>query len=180
LPVGLLGFFLSDIIESSGFFVSTLTVAIMLGVIGLLMIFIDHLPKMTARPSGEKLSSRRALGIGLAQVISLIPGSSRSGTTIIGGRFMGLNAKAAAEYSFLVAIPIMAGLIVKLFIKNGDFLIANWQDIFVGNLMAFLTGIVAIYFVLEFLGKHSLKIFGAYRLFLSLSIIALLAIGVLK
>jgi undecaprenyl-diphosphatase len=180
LPVGVLGFFLSDIIESSGLLVAPLTVAIMLSVIGLVMIILDKLPTLTARSNAEKLSWRRALGIGLAQVVSLIPGSSRSATTIIGGRLMGLNVRAAAEYSFLVAIPVMAGLILKLFLKNGDFLLADWQNVLVGNIFAFLTGLIAVYFMLGFLGKHSLGLFGVYRILLSVSIIALIAVGVLK
>ncbi|MDR1300466.1 MAG: undecaprenyl-diphosphate phosphatase [Candidatus Nomurabacteria bacterium] len=180
LPVGAIGFLLGDIIESSTVLVAPLTVATMLAIIGIVMIFLEKLPKLSRRADGEKLSWQRALAIGGLQVISLIPGSSRSGTTIIGGRLAGLNARAAAEYSFLVSIPIMAGLVLKLLVKDSSFMVLDWQNVLVGNIFAFLSGIIAINFLLDFLSKHDLKAFGIYRVVLSVAIIVLISVGVLQ
>ena len=83
-------------------------------VVGVVMIVLEKLPRLSDAKDGEVLSGKRAFGIGVAQVVALIPGTSRSGSTIIAGRLMGLSPSAAAEYSFLLSIPIMLGVILKL------------------------------------------------------------------
>lgn len=173
LPVGVLGFFLGDFIENSTFFGASAVVAVMLILVGLVMVFLEKLPVLSARKDGEKLSWKRALGIGGAQVLSLIPGSSRSGTTIIGGRIAGLSAREAARYSFLVAIPVMAGLMLKMVCKNMGYIVGNWENVLVGNIFAFLAGALAIRFLLDYLSKHDLKIFGWYRMVLGAAVIVL-------
>ena len=100
LPAGIIGFFMADIIEKSPFFESTVVVTTGLAVIGVLMIILEKLPKASLLKKSEELSPGRSLWIGLWQVLSLIPGVSRSGSTIIAGRLAGLNAATAAEYSF--------------------------------------------------------------------------------
>lgn len=173
LPVGVLGFCLGDLIENNVFFGVSTTVATMLILIGLVMVFLEKLPILSARKDGEKLSWKRALGIGGAQVLSLIPGSSRSGTTIIGGRIAGLSAREAARYSFLVAIPVMAGLMLKMICKDTGYMASNWENVLVGNIFAFIAGALAIRFLLDYLGKHDLKVFGWYRIILGLVVLGL-------
>jgi undecaprenyl-diphosphatase len=113
IPAGLVGFLLAGFIESSPFFASATVVMVTLAVVGVLMIVLEKLPRASAVKDGAQLGPKRALGIGIMQTFALIPGVSRSGSTIIAGRLLGLNAAAAAEYSFLVSLPIMFGVIVK-------------------------------------------------------------------
>lgn len=120
LPAGIVGFVAADYIGASPFFGSPWVVAIMLAVVGILLIVVDKLPHLSISSTIEKLPLRRSFIIGIAQVLALVPGTSRSGSTIIAGRLMGLSASNAAEFSFLVSIPIMFGVIAKLLLKSSD------------------------------------------------------------
>ncbi|MCL1929597.1 undecaprenyl-diphosphate phosphatase [Candidatus Saccharibacteria bacterium] len=180
LPVGIAGLLFSHAISQVPFFVSPITVTAALFFVGVIMVILEKLPKLTARSSGEKLSWKRALGIGFAQTLALVPGVSRSGSTIIAGRLAGLKPKQAAEYSFLVSIPVMLGLSAKLVVSDTQYLINNWSVVLVGNVAAFITGILAIQFLLDFLSKHSLKVFGVYRIFVAVVVILLIVLGVIQ
>jgi undecaprenyl-diphosphatase len=180
IPVGIAGLLFSSAINRTAFFVSPLTVSIALLIVGIVMIVLEKLPKLTARSSGDKLSWKRAFAIGLAQVLALVPGVSRSGSTIIAGRLAGLKPKQAAEYSFLVSIPVMLGLSLKLVVADAPYIAANWLVILVGNLAAFVVGMLAIQFMLDFLNKRSLKIFGVYRIVLAAVAVLLIVLGVIN
>jgi undecaprenyl-diphosphatase len=178
IPAGLLGLALADFIQNSSVLLNPLTVAIMLALVGVLMIVVDALPKKSPRESGTDLSPRRALIIGCAQAFALIPGVSRSGSTIIASRIMGLSPKAAAEYSFMVSIPIMVGLIGKLLLKPSDraYMAANLDVIIIANVAAFVAAILAIHFLLKYLSNHGLALFGWYRLALASVVVAVLLV----
>lgn len=169
LPAGLVGFFLADFIESHPFFGSVWTVVVTLAVVGVILVVVDRLPRLPDVAVLERLPKQRALMIGLAQVIALIPGTSRSGSTIIAGRLMGLKAADAAEFSFLVSIPIMLGVITKLLIKEGDraYLFDNFVPLLVGNLAALVSGLFAVGFLMRYLQTRSLAPFGYYRIALA-------------
>jgi len=169
LPAGLVGFFFAKLIETHPFFGSVWTVVVTLAVVGVLLIVVERLPKLSAVSALEKLPRSRALTVGLTQMIALIPGISRSGSTIIAGRLMGLKAADAAEFSFLVSIPIMLGVITKLLIQPDDrvYLVDNLVPLMVGNLAALVSGLVAVGFLMNYLHKHSLAVFGWYRLALA-------------
>lgn len=177
IPAGLLGLLLADFIQKSTVLLSPLVVALMLALIGVLMIVVDKLPKKSPKATGADLSPRRALAIGVAQAFALVPGVSRSGSTILASRIMGLSPRAAAEYSFMVSIPIMLGLVAKLLTKPTDraYLVAHFDSILIANIAAFIAAIIAIHFLLSYLSKHGLSLFGWYRLGLaSVTIIVLL------
>lgn len=178
IPAGLLGLALADFIQKSQVLLSPLTVAIMLALVGVLMVVVDKLPKKSAKQTGADLTPRRALVVGAAQAFALIPGVSRSGSTIIASRIMGLSPKAAAEYSFMVSIPIMVGLIAKLLLKPDDraYIMANFDTVLVANLAAFVASIIAIHFLLKYLSKHGLALFGWYRIGLAAVVITALLI----
>lgn len=169
LPAGLVGLLLSDFINSAAFFGSMITVTITIGAVGVLMVVLERLPKASHVKSGERLNPFRSLLIGIAQVFALIPGVSRSGSTIIAGRLMGLDARQAAEYSFLVSIPIMSGLVLKLLISSSDrqYFIDHAQLLILGNAVAFVSGLLAVGFLISYLSKHGLALFGWYRIGLS-------------
>lgn len=176
LPAGLVGFFLSDFIASSAFFGSIVVVLVALVVVGVVMIVLEKLPKLSATENGTALTGRRALIVGLAQMFALIPGVSRSGSTIIAGRFMGLSPKEAAEYSFLASLPIMLGVTAKTLLLDTDYLVANLTPLLVGNLAAFISGLVAVGFLMRYLSRHSLAIFGWYRVMLAAVIAVVLLV----
>ncbi|MDB5163323.1 MAG: Undecaprenyl-diphosphatase [Candidatus Saccharibacteria bacterium] len=176
LPAGLLGFFLADFIGETPFFSSAVVVVFTLAIVGIIMVIVEKLPKLSPINDGEGLSKSRALIIGLAQALALIPGVSRSGSTILSGRFMGLSSAEAAEYSFLASLPIMLGVTLKVLVGDTDYLIANAGTLFVSNLVAFIAGLVAVGFLMKYLSKHSLAIFGWYRIGLALVLAVVLLV----
>lgn len=178
VPAGLVGFLAADYIEGAAFFASVWTVVATLAIVGVVMVVLERLPKRSALQDEAELSPGRALTIGLAQVLALIPGTSRSGSTIIAGRLMGLNAARAAEFSFLVSIPIMLGVLLKVTIKEADrtYFMANMDAVIWGNVAALISGLLAVGFLMRYLERHGLALFGWYRIALAavLSVILLL------
>lgn len=178
LPAGIVGFFLADFIETNAFFSSVWTVVVTLVLVGILLIVLERLPKLSAVKDEASLPVPRALIVGLVQVLALIPGTSRSGSTIIAGRLMGLKAAEAAEFSFLVSIPIMLGVLLKLSIKASDraYLLDNFTPLLLGNLVALVSGLLAVGFLMRYLQKHSLAVFGWYRIGLAVVLTAVLLV----
>lgn len=176
IPAGLVGLALSGFIDSSPFFGSLWVVAITLLIVGIVMVKLEALPKLDARKDGESLSPGRATVIGVAQMLALIPGVSRSGSTIITGRLVGLSAKEAAEYSFLASLPIMAAVTLKVLLQDKDYLIQNAGTLFIGNLVAFISGLLAVGFLMRYLATRDLSVFGWYRIGLAAVIITILLV----
>ncbi len=174
IPAGIAGLLFAKVIEESSFFSSLYTIGIAMGVVGLMMIFIEKLPKKAELKDETVLPWSRALGIGLAQVFALIPGVSRSGSTIVAGRIMGLNSKSAADYSFLVSIPLMMAVCGKTLISSGarEYLFNNLGLLALSNLVAFVSGFLAIRFVIKYLKKsNSLQAFGYYRVIIAIIVL---------
>lgn len=167
LPAGIVGFFAADFIGTTAFFASAVTVVFTLSIVGILMVIVEKLPKASPVEDGEKLTKKRAFVIGLAQMMALIPGVSRSGATILAGRFSGLSPAAAAEYSFLASLPIMMGVTLKILLTDFDYVTANLGIVLVSNLFAFASGLLAVGFLMRYLAKHSLAVFGWYRIVLA-------------
>lgn len=176
LPAGIIGFLLADFIGSSAFFASAIVVVFTLAIVGFVMVILEKIPKLSAVEDGEKLPKYRALIIGFAQVLALIPGTSRSGSTIIAGRLMGLKPAQAAEYSFLASLPIMMGVTVKVLFTDTDYLVANAGTLLVSNLAAFISGLLAVGFLMRYLSKHSLAVFGWYRIGLAIVLATILLV----
>ncbi len=166
VPAGLVGFLLADFIASSAFFGSMIVVTVALALVGVIMILIEKFPRASAVNDGEKLSPLRAFLIGVAQTFALIPGVSRSGSTIIAGRLAGLSPAAAAEYSFLASLPIMLGVTLKVFIKESDraYFLDHMPMLLISNTAAFIAGILAVGFLMRYLSRHGLAAFGWYRI----------------
>jgi undecaprenyl-diphosphatase len=166
IPAGLVGFFAAEFIENTPFFGNVWVTIVMLVLLGIVMIVLEKLPRASFVPEGRELSPKRALAIGLAQVLAFIPGTSRSGSTIVAGRLLGMKPAAAAEFSFLVSIPLMSGLVLKLLMKEGDrmYMMDNLSVVFMSNLAAFVAGLLAVGLLMRFLARHSLSFFGWYRI----------------
>lgn len=178
VPAGLVGYVAADVIAGNSFFASPVVVVCALISVGSAMIVLDKLPRARSVDGGEQLPWQRALAIGVAQVFALIPGVSRSGSTIIAGRLSGLSNADAADYSFLASLPIMFAVTLKLFVSSTDraYFVENMMTLIVGNVMAFIAGIVAIKFLLGYLRNHDLKVFGWYRLGLAAVVIVVLLV----
>jgi undecaprenyl-diphosphatase len=179
VPAGVIGLALSGFINENPFFGSVVTVAVALSLVGIVMLALEKLPRAGLVESGAELSPWRALIIGLVQSVALIPGVSRSGSTIIAGRLCGLPAREAAEYSFLASVPIMLGVTAKLFISHSDraYFMENLQTLAISNLIAFAAGMAAIGFMLKYLSRKDLKVFGVYRIALAIVVALLFFFG---
>ena len=174
IPAGAVGYTAAGFIESNAFFGSVIVVAVMSAIVGIIMVVLEKLPKASPVKNGEALTVPRSLVIGAAQMIALIPGTSRSGATIIAGRLSGLSAKEAAEYSFLASLPIMAGVTLKVMLHDSSYLMAHLDTLIIGNIAAFISGLLAVGFLMRYLSRHSLAVFGWYRIVLSFVIVTVL------
>ena len=167
IPAVIIGFFFDDIIEK--IFYNYQTVAVTLILYGIIFIFIESRSK-NATPAINHLSQidgRTALMIGLFQVLSVIPGTSRSGATIIGAMLIGSSRSVAAEFTFLLAIPVMFGASFLKLIKFGfDFSGQEIAVLITGMAVAFIVSIFAIRFLTSYIKKHDFKPFGWYRIVL--------------
>lgn len=124
----------------------------------------------------DDLSWKTALGIGLFQVLSLVPGTSRSGSTIIGGLLLGCTRAVASKFTFFLAIPVMFGAsalkLVKFFIKGGTFGASEAAILGVGCVVAFVVSLAAIKWLMGFVKRHDFKVFGVYRIALGVVVLA--------
>lgn len=169
VPAATAGLLFADVIDDN--LRSPLVVAIMLGVVALLMLFADS---MGNEETNKEIKADQGLTIGLAQAIALIPGTSRSGITITTGVLLGLGRQQAARFSFLLAIPIIAGSAAGILLKDSvNFSGGNWQ-LFVGVAAAFVSGLGAIQFLLGIIGRVGLKPFAYYRLLLAAAVLLIL------
>ena len=128
----------------------------------------------------DDLDWRTALGIGLFQVLSIVPGTSRSGSTIIGGLILGCSRTVVAQFTFYLAIPVMVGAsglrLVKYFLKGNTFSGTEAAILLTGCAVAFLVSLAAIRFLMGFVKKHDFKPFGWYRIVLGVAVIAYFAL----
>lgn len=128
----------------------------------------------------DDLDWKTALGIGLFQVLSIVPGTSRSGSTIIGGLILGCSRTVAAQFTFYLAIPVMVGAsglrLVKYFLKGNVFTVSETAILLTGCVVAALVSLAAIRFLMGFVKKHDFKPFGWYRIALGVAVIAYFAL----
>lgn len=164
VPAVIVGVLLEDLAASS--FRSIRLVAVNLILVGVLMIAAERYGQRRARTTSlQAVSRNQALAMGLAQAAALIPGVSRSGSTITAGLFGGMGREAAARFSFLLAIPITFGAVFKVLLEPDALAsVSQETDIFAaGMVTAFLSGLFAIGFLLRFVAKHRLDVFAYYR-----------------
>ena len=172
LPAGILGVLFDDWFDEH--FYNYQTVAITLIVYGILFIVIENRnrgkrPKIN---SFKELSYVTALTIGLFQILSLVPGTSRSGATILGAIILGTSRKIAAEYSFFLSIPIMFGASALKLIKFGlDFTSLELVVLLTGMIVAFFVSVVAIRFLIKYIKNNDFKAFGWYRIILGILVL---------
>lgn len=179
VPALVLGALFSDRIDAM--LESTTTVAIALLAGGIVLLFIDNVFKNQTINTDEKISFLNSFIIGIWQCLAMIPGVSRSAASIIGGMQQKLTRSAAAEFSFLLAVPTMAAAtgykLLKHYKTSGGFTSAEVKLLLVGNLVAFVVALVAIRFFISFLKKYGFRVWGIYRIVLGLILLLLIAKG---
>lgn len=175
VPAAIIGLLFDDWLDAH--FYNFTTVAIMLIVYGVIFIVVEIFnKKRTFKISDcKQITWKVALVIGIVQLLALIPGTSRSGVTILGAMLIGLNRESSAEFSFFLSIPVMFGAsllkIVKFFIDGNTITGEGAAFLAVGCIVAFIVSIVVIKFLLKYIKGHDFKVFGIYRIILGIILI---------
>jgi undecaprenyl-diphosphatase len=171
LPVAVVGLAVHGWIKAHLFDPMIVAVALVIG--GVIILLIERWAPRTRVDDVERIPASTALGIGLAQILSLIPGTSRSAATILGGYSLGLSRKAATEFSFLLAIPVMlAATLFDLFKSRHDLVAGDATFFAVGFVTAFLSALVVVRAFLRFVASHSFRAFAWYRIVFGLALVA--------
>lgn len=178
VPAGVLGIFLNDILDE--YLYNYITVAATLIVYGVLFVVVEVINRKRP-PKIRKLSAityRDAILIGLFQALSLIPGTSRSGATILGGITIGNSRRVASEFSFFLAVPAMVGASLLKLIRFGfAFTVSEFVVLIVGMITAFVVSLVCIRFLMNYIKNHNFNLFGLYRIFLGAAVLTVYFIG---
>ncbi|MBP3938077.1 MAG: undecaprenyl-diphosphate phosphatase [Clostridia bacterium] len=178
IPAGVLGLIFDDLLDK--YLYNHITVAITLVVYGILFIVIEFVNKKR-KPRVRKLSEltyKDAFLIGLFQALSLIPGTSRSGSTILGGISIGTSRTVASEFTFFLAVPAMLGASALKLLKFGfHFSVMEFVILINGMIVAFAVSLLCIRFLMNFIKKHNFNIFGIYRIILGAIVLAAYFLG---
>ncbi len=177
IPAGVVGVLLDDWLDEHLY--NYVTVAAALIIYGILFIVIEKRNKNRSLPTKtlSELTYKKALAIGAFQMLSLIPGTSRSGSTIIGASILGCERPVAAEFSFFMAIPVMLGASLLKLVKFGfDFTSTELIVMAVGVVTAFVVSIAAIKFLMDYIRKRDFSVFGWYRIVLGIIVLIWFAV----
>lgn len=167
VPAGVIGVLFNDLIKK--WFFNPVVISITLIIYGIGFIVIEKQKKHPEVTRLNEITSVKALQIGVFQMLALIPGTSRSGATIMGSTLLGLSRKTASEFSFFLAIPVMFGAsLLDLVRYEGTLVFSNIIVLLVGMVVAFVVSVVAIKMLLSYIRKHSFEVFGYYRIILGI------------
>ena len=182
VPAAVLGLLLDDWMDAHLY--NSVVVAIMLIVYGIAFILIERRPRVPTTTKLSRITYKQAILVGAWQVLALIPGTSRSGSTIlggiIGGLLCGMSRACASQFTFFLAIPVMAGAsglkLVKFLAKGGVFTLGEVGTLLVGCIVAFVVSILAIRFLMDYVKKHTFTVFGWYRIALGILVLGIWAL----
>jgi undecaprenyl-diphosphatase len=180
IPAAVIGLLFRDFIKTV-LFDTPQVIATALIVGGVIFLFLERLPQR-ASPTGElgQITPLQALGVGIAQVFALIPGMSRSGSSIVGGLLSGLDRRTATAFSFYLSIPTLGlATLVDLLGSLDQIQPSDWSRLLLGAVVAMIVGYLTIGWLLRFISRNSFVPFGIYRIVVGLLILALVAMGVL-
>ncbi len=170
LPAAITGLLFDDKLDE--LFYNAHTVSVTLILYGIIFIVVESREKKYKVTDINSLSYKTAFVIGLFQILALIPGTSRSGSTIIGATLIGCSRFVAAEFSFFLAIPVMLGASALKLLKSGlGFTYSEWMVLATGMIVAFLVSVAAIKFLMGYIRKRDFKGFGYYRIVLGILLI---------
>ncbi|MBK8325858.1 MAG: undecaprenyl-diphosphate phosphatase [Moraxellaceae bacterium] len=171
MPAAMIGLFARDFIKAYLFNPVSVAIALVIG--GFIILYAEKRQHQVTVPEVDDMKPLDALKLGLAQCCALIPGTSRSGATIIGGLFFGLSRKAAAEFSFFLAIPTMVAATFYDVYKSRDaFVLADFPVFAVGFIAAFIAGLIVVRTLVVYVSNHSFAVFGYYRIVFGCFILA--------
>ena len=174
LPAGVIGL-LADNYISEFFMGNTTIVASMLILYGIIFILVEKRKLKGKITSIEEISYKLAFTIGFFQCLAMIPGTSRSGATIVGALLLGVSRATAAEYSFFLAIPTMTGATLLKLVKNGlNFTTLEWQLLMVGAIVSFVVAYVVINWFMGYIKKRTFVAFGIYRIIIGVLVLLLM------
>lgn len=171
IPSAVFGFLLDDVLEA--YFGGAVSISVMLIFYGIMFIAVEHLNKNKAPriENAEDIGFKTATVIGLFQVLAMIPGTSRSGATIIGALIIGVSRVAAAEFTFFLAVPTMLGASALKLIKFGfDLSGTELLTLLLGSVVAFTVSVFAVKFLMSFVKRHDFTPFGLYRIILGITV----------
>lgn len=178
LPAAVLGLLLDDWLDAHLY--NSVVVALMLILYGVAFILIERRPRVPATTKLSRITYKQAVLVGAWQVLAMIPGTSRSGATIVGGLLCGMSRPCASQFTFFLAIPVMAGAsglkLVKYLAGGGVFTAAEISALAVGCLVAFLVSMAAIRFLMNYVKKHTFTAFGWYRIALGVVVLGIWAL----
>ncbi|WP_245863655.1 undecaprenyl-diphosphate phosphatase [Candidatus Viridilinea mediisalina] len=180
VPAGVVGLLGRDFIKSV-LYETPAVIASALIVGGIIFLIIERMPSRSANTTSlDQISPKQALGIGIAQVFALIPGMSRSGSTIVGGLLAGLDRRTATAFSFYLAMPVLGGAtLVDLLASLDEIQPDDWGRLALGAVVAMIVGYLTIGWLLQYIARNSFVAFGFYRITVGLLILGLVALGVL-
>jgi undecaprenyl-diphosphatase len=176
-PAALVGALAHDFIKTV-LFETPVLIATMLIVGGVILLFVDRIAPPVLHDDALALPFRKALFIGLAQCLALVPGVSRSGATIVGALMLGVSKRAAAEFSFFLSMPTMAGAFAfDLYLNRALLDFDAMTEIAIGFAVAFVTAVVVVRWVLAYVSRHGFALFGWWRIIVGTAALALLWAG---
>ena len=179
LPAAVIGLLLDDWLDKNLFKTSVVAVTLILYGIAFIVVEERHRGKKFKYKDLNTLPLSVAIGIGMFQVLALVPGTSRSGATILGGMILGASRYVSAEFTFFLAIPVMFGASLLKLVKFGlSFTGMEVAILLVGMISAFIVSVIVIRFLMAYIKKHDFKVFGWYRIVLG--VIVLLYFGLAK
>ena len=177
LPAVVIGILAHDFVKSV-LFETPMLIAVVLILGGFVLLVIDRIAPAPVHHDALALPFRKSLAIGVCQTLALVPGVSRSGATIVGALLMGVEKRAAAEFSFLLSLPTMGAAVAYDLYKNRDVLdFAAMWDIAIGFGVAFLTAAIVVRWVLTFISKHGYALFGWWRIIVGFAALTALLLG---
>lgn len=169
VPAAVIGLILDDYMEKIE---TWQVVAATLIIYGFAFLVVENLHKKPTIHKMSDMTYKTALLIGLFQVLSIVPGTSRSGATILGAMLIGCSRGIAAEFSFFLAIPVMFGVSILKIAKNGLMMTGGeWAVLLIGMAVAYIVSMLAIKFLINYVRKHDFKVFGWYRIVLGVLVI---------
>ena len=177
LPAVVIGVLTHDFIKRV-LFESPMLISVMLILGGVVLLFVDRIAPKPVINDALTMPVGKALAIGFVQCLALVPGVSRSGATIVGARLLGASTRAAAEFSFFLSMPTMAGAFAYDLYKNRAVLDSSaMTEIVIGFVVAFIVAVLVVRWVLDYVSAHGFALFGWWRIIVGTVALSLLSLG---
>lgn len=176
-PAVVIGVLAHDFIKTV-LFETPMLIAVMLIIGGVILLFVDRMAPTPQHHDAMQIPFRKALAIGFIQCLAMVPGVSRSGSTIVGALMLGVDKRAAAEFSFFLSMPTMLGAFTYDMYKNRAVLdFSALSEIAVGFVLAFISGLIVVRWVLDYVSRNGFALFGWWRIIVGSVALGLLLLG---